>query len=140
MTVAQPAKPEGVEVALDLHCTGTELEGNELQLSQILLNLILNAFDAMKDHGGTLTLSTCLEGQNVCFRVRDTGPGIPPEVIPYIFEPFFTTKAEGCGTGLGLAIVAQMVEDHHGDIDVENRLGVGATFCVTIPVTQPGQS
>lgn len=140
MTVAQPAKPEGVEVVLDLHCAGTELEGNELQLSQILLNLILNAFDAMKDHGGTLTLSTCLEGQNVCFRVRDTGPGIPPEVIPYIFEPFFTTKAEGCGTGLGLAIVAQMVEDHHGDIDVENRLGVGATFCVTIPVTQPGQS
>ena len=140
MTVARPAKPEAVEVVLDLHCAETELEGNELQLSQILLNLILNAFDAMKEHGGTLTLSTCLEGQNVCFRVRDTGPGIPPEVIPYIFEPFFTTKAEGCGTGLGLAIVAQMVEDHHGDIDVENRLGVGATFCVTIPVTQPGQS
>lgn len=140
MSVARPAKPEAVEVVLDLHCAGTVLEGNELQLSQILLNLILNAFDAMKEHGGTLTLSTRLEGQNVCFRVSDTGPGILPEVIPHIFEPFFTTKAEGCGTGLGLAIVAQMVEDHHGDIDVENRLGVGVMFCVTIPVSQPGQS
>lgn len=140
MSVARPAKPEGVEVALDLDCAGVQMEGSELQLSQILLNLVLNAFDAMKERGGTLTLSTRLEGQNVCFRVRDTGPGILPEVIPHIFDPFFTTKSEGCGTGLGLAIVAQMVEDHHGDIDVENRLGVGATFCVTIPVTQPSQS
>lgn len=140
MSVAKPAKPEGVEVRLELACAAVRMDGNELQLSQILLNLVLNAFDAMKEHGGTLTLSTCLEGQNVCFRVRDTGPGIAPEVIPHIFEPFFTTKSEGYGTGLGLAIVAQMVEDHHGDIDVENRLGVGVTFCVTIPVTQPGQS
>ena len=138
--MAQPAKPEAVEVVLDLHCAETEMEGNELQLSQILLNLILNAFDAMKERGGTLTISTHLEGESVCFRVRDTGPGILPEVIPHIFEPFFTTKTEGHGTGLGLAIVAQMVEDHHGDIDVENRLGVGATFCVTFPVTQPEQS
>lgn len=140
MSVAKPAKPEGVTVTLDLDCSGVQLEGSELQLSQILLNLVLNAFDAMKDRGGTLTLSTRLEGENVCFRVQDTGPGIRPEVIPHIFEPFFTTKSEGCGTGLGLAIAAQMVEDHHGDIDVENRLGVGAAFCVTIPVTQPKQS
>ena len=140
MSVAQTAKPEAVEIMQDLNCAEVTMEGNELQLSQILLNLILNAFDAMRERGGTLTLSTHLEGQNICFRVSDTGPGIPPEVIPHIFEPFFTTKAEGHGTGLGLAIVAQMVEDHHGDIDLENRLGVGVTFCVTIPVTQPRQS
>ena len=137
MSVAKPAKPEGVTVTLDLDCSGVQMEGSELQLSQILLNLVLNAFDAMKDRGGTLTLSTRLEGENVCFRVQDTGPGIRPEVIPHIFEPFFTTKSEGCGTGLGLAIAAQMVEDHHGDIDVENRLGVGVTFSVTIPLSQP---
>lgn len=137
MSVAKPAKPEGVEVRLELACAGVRMDGNELQLSQILLNLVLNAFDAMKERGGTLTLSTSSDGKNILFRVSDTGTGIQPEVIPHIFEPFFTTKSEGYGTGLGLAIVAQMVEDHHGDIDVENRLGVGATFCVTIPMTQP---
>ena len=136
MSVARPAKPEGVEVRLALACSGVRMDGNELQLSQILLNLVLNAFDAMKERGGTLTLSTSSDGETVLFRVSDTGPGIRPEVIPHIFEPFFTTKSEGYGTGLGLAIVAQMVEDHHGDIDVENRLGVGVTFCVTIPMTQ----
>ena len=137
MSVAKPAKPEEVEVRLELACAGIRTDGNELQLSQILLNLVLNAFDAMKERGGTLTLSTSSDGENVLFRVSDTGPGIRPEVIPHIFEPFFTTKSEGYGTGLGLAIVAQMVEDHHGDIDVENRLGVGATFSVTIPRSQP---
>ena len=65
----------------------------KLQLSQILLNLVLNAFDAMKEQGGTLTLSTSSDGENVLFRVSDTGPGIRPEVIPHIFEPFFTTKS-----------------------------------------------
>lgn len=137
MSVAKPVKPEEVEVRLELACAGICMDGNELQLSQILLNLVLNAFDAMKEQGGTLTLSTSSDGENVLFRVSDTGPGIRPEVIPHIFEPFFTTKSEGYGTGLGLAIVAQMVEDHHGDIDVENRLGVGATFSVTIPRSQP---
>lgn len=137
MSVAKPAKPEEVEVQLELACAGIRMDGNELQLSQILLNLVLNAFDAMKGQGGTLTLSTSSDGENVLFRVSDTGPGIRPEVIPHIFEPFFTTKSEGYGTGLGLAIVAQMVEDHHGDIDVENRLGVGVTFSVTIPRSQP---
>lgn len=136
MSMAQPAKPENVEVRLDLGCQETCVEGNELQLSQILLNLILNAFDAMAEQGGRLTLSTGVEGTAVLFRVSDTGPGIRPEVIPHIFEPFFTTKSQGHGTGLGLAIVSQMVEDHHGDIDVESRLGVGTTFSVTIPITQ----
>lgn len=137
MSVAKPAKPEEVEVRLELACAGIRMDGNELQLSQILLNLVLNAFDAMKERGGTLTLSTSSDGENVLFRVSDTGPGIRPEVIPHIFEPFFTTKSEGYGTGLGLAIVAQMVEDHHGDIDAENRLGVGVTFSVAIPLSQP---
>lgn len=137
MSVAQPAKPENVEVRLNLGCGETCVEGNELQLSQILLNLILNAFDAMGEQGGILTLSTGTEGTSVLFRVADTGPGIRPEVIPHIFEPFFTTKSQGHGTGLGLAIVSQMVEDHHGDIDVESRLGVGTTFFVTIPIRQP---
>lgn len=137
MSVARPAKPEGVDIQLELACADVQMDGNALQLSQILLNLVLNAFDAMKERGGTLTISTSSDGENVLFRVSDTGTGIRPEVIPHIFEPFFTTKSEGYGTGLGLAIVAQMVEDHHGDIDVENRLGVGAAFCVKIPLTQP---
>lgn len=131
--VAKPAKPEAVEVRTALDCTGVVISGNEMQLSQMLLNLVLNAFHAMGDKGGVLTISTKPQEQGVIFTISDTGGGIAPEVIPYIFEPFFTTKEMGKGTGLGLAIVAQVVEDHKGDIDVESRLGMGTTFLVTIP-------
>ena len=105
------------------------------QLSQLLLNLILNGFHAMPK-GGTLTISTQAQEETVQITVNDTGTGIAPEVISRIFEPFFTTKEQGKGTGLGLAIAAQVVEDHKGEIDVSSRLGVGTTFVVTIPRKQ----
>ena len=103
----------------------------------MLLNLVLNGFQAIPAQGGKLTVTTAADGGWVRITVKDTGVGIDPAIRPYLFEPFFTTKSQGHGTGLGLAIVSQMVEDHYGDIDVESRLGVGTTFFVTIPITRP---
>ena len=73
---------------------------------------------------------------NICIRVQDTGCGIPKEILPKIFDPFFTTKETGKGTGLGLAIVAQVVEDHHGKIDVDSRPGEGTVMTVRLPRTR----
>lgn len=131
--VAAPAKPRKVEVKLDLNCWDQRIQANEIQLSQLLLNLILNGFHAMTDDGGLLTVSTSFDEYSIHIRVEDTGCGIPEEILPRIFEPFFTTKETGKGTGLGLAIVAQVVEDHHGKIRVESRQGEGTSIVVTLP-------
>jgi two-component system, cell cycle sensor histidine kinase and response regulator CckA len=116
-------------------------------VDQVLLNLALNARDAMP-RGGTLTLETSafvvpdLEsrpspeiapGPYVCIRVSDTGTGIAPENMPRIFEPFFTTKERGRGTGLGLAMVQSLVKQNHGWVTVESQVGQGSTFRVYLP-------
>ena len=134
LDVAAPAKPADVEVRLNLNCWEQRIEANEIQLSQLLLNLILNSFDAMGE-AGVLEISTSFDDRSVELTVRDTGCGIPQEILPQIFEPFFTTKEAGKGTGLGLAIAAQMVEDHRGTIAVESRAGEGTAFTVTLPRT-----
>lgn len=138
LDVAAPARPDHVTVSLD--CTDPDLlvEGNETQLSQLLLNLILNAFHAMEETGGTLALSMAREKNEAVLRVADTGIGIPPEVLPHIFEPFFTTRESGKGTGLGLAIVHQIVESHHGVIAVDSTPGQGAAFTLRFPLAGAG--
>ncbi len=132
LDVAAPAKPADVEVRLNLNCWEQRIEANEIQLSQLLLNLILNSFDAMGE-AGVLEISTTFDERSVELVVRDTGCGIPKDVLPDIFEPFFTTTEAGKGTGLGLAIAAQVVEDHQGTIAVESREGEGTTFTVMLP-------
>src|SRR5581483_8614387 len=110
------------------------------QVQQIVLNLCVNARDAMPS-GGAITLSTRLHagaalrrlgaeaGRNyACLAVADTGTGMTPEVRARIFEPFFTTKQVNQGTGLGLAVVYGIVVAHHGFIDVESTPGAGSTF------------
>lgn len=132
LKVAKPAQPKNVKMITHSENPEARIRGNEVQLSQMLLNLILNAFHAMPE-GGTVTVdSGCRKGK-VYFSVSDTGTGIPPEAISHIFEPFFSTKDPGKGTGLGLAIVSQVVHEHGGDIDVQSRLGLGTTFLVTFP-------
>ncbi len=134
LEVAQPVRPPRVEVVTELNCPYGRIMGNEIQLSQLLLNLILNAYHAMEPAGGRLTVSTHIGGDRVCFRVSDTGTGISKEVLPQIFEPFFSTKETGKGTGLGLAIVRQVVDEHKGTIDVETHPGTGTVFTVTFPM------
>lgn len=134
LEIAAPAKPPKVQVSSKLQCRHLWVHGNEIQLSQMLLNLVLNAYQAMETTGGTLTATTEQEDNWICLHVADTGPGIDPVLLETIFEPFFTTKERGKGTGLGLAIVQQVVEEHHGTVCVHSELGQGTTFTVRLPL------
>lgn len=131
--VAQPSVPRKVTVVQELNCPEECLYGDETQITQLALNLVINAFQAMEEKGGSLTISTAPEGDEVVMRFADTGPGMTPEVVEHIFEPFYTTKDVSRGTGLGLAIVKQTVESHHGTIEVDSELGKGTTFTVRFP-------
>lgn len=133
LDVVMPAKPENVELKLDLNCWDQRIRANEIQISQLLLNLILNGFHAMEEAGGILTLSTSFAESDIQMVISDTGCGIAEDVLSRIFEPFFTTKAAGKGTGLGLAIVAQVVEDHQGTIRTKSAVGKGTTFIIRLP-------
>ena len=104
-------------------------------IEQVLMNLVLNAVQAMKD-GGVLTIRTSVV-EGVCvIDVRDTGSGIPPTVLPRIFDPFFSTKSEGEGTGLGLSVSLGIVERHGGKILVDSEVGKGTTFTLCLPVSR----
>lgn len=103
------------------------------QLTQVLINLVSNAIDAMKASGGELTVAVTPCAEGVAFTVSDTGPGIAAEVLPRIFDPFFTTKPPGEGTGLGLSIAHRIVQAHGGHISASNRPEGGACFRVVLP-------
>ena len=111
------------------------------QIKQVILNLLLNAMDAMSECGGSLTVRTHRlikpSGEVwVQIEVEDTGPGIPESNLEHIFDPFFTTKhhsGEHEGTGLGLTIAHQIIQEHHGNIQVSSKEGVGTTFYVNMP-------
>lgn len=130
---AEPARAKNVQINMNLNCWDQRLTANEIQLSQLILNLILNGFHAMEPEGGILTLATSFDENNIQIQISDTGCGIAKEIQSKIFEPFFTTKETGKGTGLGLAIVAQVVVDHHGKIQVDSKEGSGTTFTVSLP-------
>ena len=136
LDVANPARPLKTEIKLNLNCWDQRLLANEIQMSQMLLNLILNGFHAMGEEPGTLTIETSFDEHNIHLRISDTGCGIPEDIRKQIFEPFFTTKEAGKGTGLGLAIVAQVVADHHGHIRVDSRVGQGTSFSISLPRNQ----
>jgi signal transduction histidine kinase len=110
--------------------------GDRSALGQVLLNLILNATQALPEgraDSNEVTLRTYMRGATVIVEVGDTGAGIPPQVLPHIFDPFFTTKPIGEGTGLGLAVSCRIVADHGGQIDVESNVGRGSVFRVSLP-------
>jgi PAS domain S-box-containing protein len=112
--------------------------GSATALSTALMNLCVNAVDAMPD-GGTLTLRTArLDDQTVELVVQDTGHGMPPEVISRAMEPFYTTKPKGKGTGLGLSLVFGTVQAHGGSLDIRSQVGKGTEICIHFPVI-PGE-
>ena len=102
------------------------------QIHQVLMNLVINARDAMPD-GGTIRVSTWTAPRSVVLDVSDNGRGIPPELISHIFDPFFTTKPEGEGTGLGLAVAYGIVTAHGGTIQCVSTPGEGTSFRMTFP-------
>jgi signal transduction histidine kinase len=108
-----------------LKCNGT-------QLNQVLMNLVVNAIQAIPEQG-TVWVRSRERGEQVVVEVQDTGPGIAPEVLEKIFDPFFTTKEVGKGTGLGLSISQRIVAAHQGKLEVETELGRGSTFRVILP-------
>ncbi len=109
------------------------------QMKQTLLNIFLNAQDAMPD-GGTITLETKnSRRQEVVVKISDTGKGIPKENLSQIFEPFFTTKNTCSGAGLGLSVVYGIVRDHKGTIKVDSVLGQGTSFTIRLPAVKPGE-
>jgi len=138
LEIAVPSKPNKVVVCLQTD-DRAYLMGNASQLEQALLNLIINAFHAMQNEGGTLTVSTLLQKSTVVCRICDTGCGIPKELQEKVFDPFFTTKEPGKGTGLGLAIVAQAVLDHRGTVRVDSEPG-HTVFTLTFPAVPPEKS
>jgi PAS domain S-box-containing protein len=110
-----------------------EIECNVGQINQVFLNIIINAIQAMETPG-EISIRTWLEAPDVYVEIKDSGEGIPPEVLDHIFEPFFTTKEVGQGTGLGLSIVYDIIKKHNGDIRVCSDVGVGTTFTIRLPI------
>jgi two-component system, NtrC family, sensor kinase len=125
------AGPELSQVKVDFALEpGLLARADAGSLSQIIINLLLNAAQAMGGQGG-VRVSTRREGGEVRLEVEDTGPGIPSEVMPRLFEPFFTTK-EGKGTGLGLAVSQHLAQSMGGRLTAENAPGGGARFCLRL--------
>jgi len=127
-----------IEISTNLDPALPKTMIDEGQLSQVFINIILNALDAMPE-GGRLSVSTTQgrdeQGHEAVFiSFSDTGVGIPPENIAKIFDPFYTTKEAGKGTGLGLAVSYNIVKRFKGDIKVESKVGAGTTFTVILPV------
>ncbi|WP_287126429.1 PAS domain S-box protein [Desulfobacter sp.] len=142
--------PSTIEIQSDIN-NKSLIMGDPTQIHQVILNLCTNAGHAMQENGGTLYVGLTNEklGPNftsnipdastddyVKIEVKDTGHGIPPELIERLFEPFFTTKGPGEGTGMGLAVVHGIVKSMKGEIIVESVLGKGSAFSVYLPVVQ----
>lgn len=109
------------------------IRGNFAQLGQVFMNIIKNAVQVVPEHTGLIVLETVQQGNEVIFRCRDNGPGIPESLLQDIFKPFFTTKTVGEGTGLGLYICHDIIERHHGRIEVRNGPTGGAEFAIFLP-------
>jgi signal transduction histidine kinase len=123
-----------VHVNMELAPDIPEIIGNPNQLQQVLMNLAINAQQAMAPDGGTVDIVTYCDDEKVYISVSDTGPGINEEVAKKIFEPFYTTKAAGEGTGLGLSVTYGIIQDHKGDIRVERADSGGARFVIELPL------
>jgi signal transduction histidine kinase len=131
----KPGGIKSISVVKDYDRNLPEIMADPLQLQQVFLNLLLNAIDAMHD-GGTLGVKTFLlpDKQSVVIEISDTGEGIPEDMKSRIFQPFITTKSRG--TGLGLAITSRLIDQHGGDLGVDNNRDGGATFRINLPVTR----
>lgn len=135
LRLAQPALQHRIAINLDMPDTPVPIDGDESQLQQALLNLLLNARDAMTD-GGTVNIRLSVLSELATLVVEDNGPGMDANTKLRIFEPFFTTKPKGSGTGLGTSITYGIVKSHGGNIDVASAPGKGAKFTIQLPAMQ----
>lgn len=121
-----------VEIALDLAARDAVVTGDEIQIRQVFVNLIMNSIQAMGSGGGRVAVATESDGDELAIRVTDSGPGVAPEVRARIFHPFFTTKRRGSGTGLGLTTARRIAEMHGGGLDLLESGPGGTTFRVRL--------
>jgi signal transduction histidine kinase len=130
-------KRNGIELKKDLRDLPPVI-GCDDELKQVLLNLLLNAANAIED-GGCITVSTeAIDHRHVCAKVTDTGCGIAPEALGRVFEAFYTTRPDKGGTGLGLFVSRRIVKQHNGDLLVDSTPGVGSSFTVLLPAAIDG--
>ncbi len=127
----------GIRIVKQLESTLSLIQADEVQISQVLVNLITNAVHAMPD-GGDITIVSRNKNEFVSLVVKDSGTGMTKEIREKIFEPFFTTKPVGQGTGLGLSVVQGIIQAHHGRIVVTSAPGKGSRFEILLPKTQNG--
>ena len=141
--------PATVEIRMNIEAREVTILADAVQLNQVLINVCTNAFQAMEETGGILTIDVEKEtvtnktagrypglaaGRYLKITVKDTGPGINPRIIGRIFDPYFTTKGLGKGSGMGLAVVHGIVKNHQGAIFVDSRPGQGAVFTILFPM------
>ncbi len=134
----RPLKRANVEIVRTYSETIPRVEAVPEEMEQVVLNLVNNAVQAMPK-GGRLEVHLRVDegAGEVCLEIKDTGCGIPPELLPRVFEPFFTTKPRGQGTGLGLYVSRCIVERYGGTIVIQSQVDVGTTVQVFLPLARP---
>ncbi len=143
LKLLRPIMPSNIEIRENLYNGKDHVVANPIEIHEILMNLCTNAYHAMEETGGILTIelsktedvSGLPEKPYCCLSVRDTGPGIPREIKDKIFDPYFTTKEQGKGTGLGLSMIHGIVKNYEGKIELNSKSGKGAHFKIYLPVT-----
>jgi signal transduction histidine kinase len=139
--VSARASSRGIQLLMDLDSNLPHLSLDRQQIKQALMSLLLNALDATPDSGGDIYVRTRLTARSedsawIELRVEDHGRGISREHLEHIFDPFYTTKhsnSESEGSGLGLTVAHQIIREHHGELTVDSRVGIGSTFTVHLP-------
>ena len=149
LTSLRSTIPNTIDIQQDIQITNETILANPIQMKQMIMDLAINASDAMEQTSGNLTISVekvILDdvsaqnypdlriGKYIKILVGDTGPGIDPEIIDRIFDPYFTTKGVGKGSGMGLAVVHSIVKSHSGSITVDSTLGKGTKFIMFFPL------
>lgn len=147
--ILSPMLNSHIELTLELEANLPQIVADRGKLEQVLVNLVINARDAMplggkltirttrvgvSDHAGPTTSSAVPKDPDLLVQIRDTGQGIPQDIKDKIFEPYFSTKGPGKGSGLGLSMALGIIAQHHGSISVESRPGAGSTFTIRMPV------
>jgi len=143
LELLRPVAPAGVEIRSGVVAAGAFVAADRAQIHRVVVNLCMNAFDAMRSSGGILQVDlevsdrSALDGDSqVHIIVTDTGRGMDRNVVERIFDPFFTTKSKGEGLGLGLSMVREIVKAHNGEIAVESEPGKGSVIEVSIPLSK----
>lgn len=134
--LVEPVRPSNVKLVKDFRCHELCIKASKTQITQVVMNIIINAYQALAESGGIVTIITMRSVDDVRITISDDGPGISEQDLAHITEPFYTTKSSEKGSGLGLAIVEQILSVISGRLEIESEPGVGSSFTIVIPAHQ----